>query len=99
AVLFRDPAEKLQITFTRRDAAHVAHHWLHDHAGNLAFELLESFFNSLLVVERQRERELGLLRQNTGRSGNSQSGHAGPSFDEQRIRMPVIAAFKLDDVL
>ena len=55
-----------KIALARRHAAHIADNRLHNHAGNFILEFVKSFLHRLFVVERQRQREFGLLIQHAG---------------------------------
>ena len=69
-------AQGLQITRRRRHAAHVAHHRLDNHTGNLSGKFFKGQLHSGKIVVGQRESELGHLFGNAGRAGNAERSHS-----------------------
>ena len=54
---------------------------------------------ALRVVESQRQRVLGKPRGNAGRGRHAEGERTRTRLDEQRVRMPVVAAFELHDCI
>jgi hypothetical protein len=65
-VLFGDLAQKLQVAGSRRYNAHVAHHGFNNHTRNLVLQFCKCFFQRLLIVVRQCQREVHLFRKHAG---------------------------------
>ncbi len=59
---------------------------------------LKTCFERVGVVVGKRERELREFFGNAGRAGNAKSGNARSGFDEQRVRMAMVAALEFHDV-
>ncbi len=80
----------------RGDAAHVAYDRLDDHRRNLRATLSERLLNRGDRIVRQCDGSLGKSLWNPRRVRDAKRRHAGTGLHQQRIDMPVIAAFELD---
>ena len=79
--------------------AHVARHRLHDHRRDLvAVAPANSASDGRQVVERQAERQRGEApRGRRGCPGSPSVARPEPAFDEQAVRVAVVAAVELHD--
>ncbi len=90
-------AEAAQEGGARQDRPSVADHGLENDAGDLVGVGFERGFDRTEVVIGERERVHRGLRRHSGRTGDAEGSHAGAGFDEQRVRVAVVAALELDD--
>src|SRR4030095_5115096 len=92
-------AEDRQKVFSRKIKTRVGWNRLDDHRRDFIFVFLKRFSQQLGVVERQRDRELSKRRCNTGAARLAVRERAAPYFYQERIRMPMITAVELDDLI
>ena len=78
---------------------HIAGNRLHDDAGNVAAHLGKGLFELSNVVVLQHDGVLGHIGRHTGRGRGAEGGQTRAGLDQQRIRMAVVAAVELDDLV
>src|SRR5690606_30284308 len=98
AVLVTHFPQTFQEARDRRDAVHVAGHRLHDDRGNLVADLLERFPYAVDVVVGKGNGVLGQAGRDARGVGHAQGQGAGTGFHQQRVHVPVVAAFKLHNL-
>ena len=76
---------------------HVAGNRLNHQASELFAMQREGFFQRRQIVELQHQRVLHHFRWHTGAGGVAKGGQAGTGFDQERVRVAVVAAFELDE--
>ncbi len=62
-----DIAQRFEKSRLRRNAAHIAHHRFHDHAGDLAAMLAKRLFQRIGRIERQGHRGVAKTLRDAGR--------------------------------
>ena len=92
-------AKALEKTGLREIETGVGRNRLEDDGGDLAWIVSEYSAHGLEVVERKRDREAGKFLRDAGTVGLSVGKSAAARVDEERIDMPMIAAFKFDDLV
>ena len=92
----REFAQRFQKSRRGRNAAHVADHRLDDHRGDLSAAFRERLLDGGDRIVRQRDGGFGERLRNARRIGDAERRHARSGFHQQRIDVPVIAAFELD---
>ena len=99
AVFGAQLAQSLHKPWFGQDAVHIAGNRLDDDAGEFIADFVECLLECVDVVVGQGHR---VLRQDlgyTGRARHTKSERARAGLNQQRIRMPVVAAFKFDDLV
>ena len=81
----------------RRDDAHVRRDRLHDDDGDAARVRGKEPADRVEVVVPRRDREAGERGGDAGRAGDAERRDAGARRDEERVRVPVVAARELQD--
>ena len=97
AVLGAQAPQGLQEFRRGAHEVHVARDRLDDHRGDLVAERLERFFEFRDVVVLEHRGVLGDIGRHARRGRIAEGEQARAGFDQQAIRVTVIAAFELDD--
>mmetsp|Transcript_66663 Transcript_66663/g.201211 ORF Transcript_66663/g.201211 Transcript_66663/m.201211 type:complete len:353 (+) Transcript_66663:271-1329(+) len=97
AVLCRELAQALQELLRGRDEAGVADDGLQDHGGHLV--LLQQGLHGRQVVVLRAERRVRGTGRNAWRVRQAQGGHAGARLHQEGVRVAVVAALELDNLL
>lgn len=98
-VLLREIAQPLQEAFLRKDEAHVGGHGLHDDGRDFAALTGENLPAGLEIIIRGEQRVGDDSLGDTGCTGNGKSRHAGSGSSQERIRMAMVTADKLEDLV
>jgi hypothetical protein len=88
----------LQKFRTLRQQAIVGRQRLDDYRGNLACVTFEYRHQRLRVIERCDQRLLHHVGRQAGAVGQRRLGQAGSGAQQHRVGVPVVAAFKLQDL-
>ncbi len=88
-------AQRLKETRRRRDAVHIARDGLHDDTGDLVAVFGECLAHTLDIVVGKCHGVISQRRGDSRRARHTQCQGAGARFDQQGVRVPVIAALKL----
>jgi hypothetical protein len=99
AVLVAERAQPLQKAITWRNDAHVAGDRLKDDRGDLIALCFESDRHSVKIVVRQHDRVGSITLGHARGRGDSQRHEAGARCNQQRIRVTVIVAVELDELV
>ena len=97
SAVVRQLAQRPQKRFARDHTAHVAHHRLHDHGGDVLAFSLERFAKHFDIVVRQHQRVLGRAPGHAGRVGHAQRRGGTAGGHQQAVDVPVVVAGELDD--
>ena len=78
---------------------HVARNRLQNHAGDLLAKLLKTGFQAAYIVIRQHDGVLREIGRHARRAGVGKGEQAAARFHQQAVGMPVVAAFKLHNLV